>query len=151
MLAGDGSFGITRWRWWGGDAVHPDRAGGSQEIAAAPPGARSGGGHRGLVYQFHRIRLGKGLTCPSDGYVRHYAVSGYGGVVNWQQPAALSVVVATALLFAWRPLRRWLGPRRFDFQRDTGCHCGGGSTRRSNLPVVRVSGRRGERPRTEIR
>ena len=71
--------------------------------------------------------------------------------MNWQEPVALGIVGLTALAFAWRPLRRRFGPRRLGDVLDTACGC---STRGSGgrcPPSVKVSGRRGERPRVEIR
>jgi hypothetical protein len=64
--------------------------------------------------------------------------------MDWQQPAALAVVAATAALIAWRRLR----PRRLDFHRETGCGCGSPSGPRP--PSVCVTGRRGERPRVIV-
>ncbi|MFO1461534.1 MAG: hypothetical protein U1G08_19290 [Verrucomicrobiota bacterium] len=64
--------------------------------------------------------------------------------MDWQQPAALAVVIATAGWLAWRRMR----PRRFDFHRETGCGCG--STGGPKPPTVCVTGRRGERPRVIV-
>lgn len=64
----------------------------------------------------------------------------------WQTPIALGIVAVTAALFAWRKFR----PRRFSLDRDTACGCGGG-TSGGRAPGLVVCGRKGERPRVELR
>ena len=71
--------------------------------------------------------------------------------MDWQEPLALGLVAATVVAFAWRPLRRRFGPRRFSLQRDTACGCAGGNRSGPPPPSVKISGRRGERPRIEVR
>lgn len=59
--------------------------------------------------------------------------------MDWQQPAALGVVAATAGIFLWRRFR----PRRFSLKHDTACGCSAmpGMT----PPGLIIEGRRGER------
>ena len=69
--------------------------------------------------------------------------------MDWQQPVALAIVVGTAVAFAWRPVRRHFGPRRFSLTKDTPCGCVGKGG--PPPPRVLVTGRKGERPRVEMR
>lgn len=59
--------------------------------------------------------------------------------MDWQQPAALGVVAATAGIFLWRRFR----PRPFSLKHDTACGCSAmpGMT----PPGLIIEGRRGER------
>jgi hypothetical protein len=66
--------------------------------------------------------------------------------VDWQQPVALGIVALTAGVFLWRRFR----PRRFLFARDTACGCAGTGTG-VKPPGLVISGRRGERPRCELK
>lgn len=63
--------------------------------------------------------------------------------MDWQQPAALLVVAATAGVFLWRRLR----PRKFQFHRDAGCGC----ATAANAPGLVVQGRRGEAPQVTLK
>ena len=64
----------------------------------------------------------------------------------WQTPVALGIVALTAAVFAWRQFR----PRRFSFARDTACGCAGAGSG-SRPPGLIVHGRKGERPRIDVR
>lgn len=63
--------------------------------------------------------------------------------MDWQQIAALAVVVTTALLFAQARLRR----RKFSFERDTHCGCSNPST----ASTILFHARKGERPTVVVR
>jgi hypothetical protein len=64
--------------------------------------------------------------------------------MDWQQPAALAIVAATAGIFIWRRVR----PRRFSLAKDTACGCSGGGGRG---PSIIVQGRRGECPKITVK
>jgi len=69
--------------------------------------------------------------------------------MDWQKPAALSVVGITLALFLWA---RW-APRkglRLLGSRGGGCGCSGGSSAPGSAGLI-VQGRRGERPQVILR
>ena len=75
------------------------------------------------------------------------------GSMDWQKPAALSVVGITIGLFLWPKIARskWV-PRRWRNRwghSAAGCGCSGGST--PGAPGLIVRGRRGERPQVILR
>jgi hypothetical protein len=75
------------------------------------------------------------------------------GNMDWQKPAALSVVGITLGLFLWPKIARskWV-PGRWRNRwahSASGCGCSGGSTPGS--PGLIVRGRRGERPQVILR
>jgi len=61
--------------------------------------------------------------------------------VDWQQIIALTIVAATAGIFAWRKFR----PRRSPFGRAGHCGCAGGSQPVDKSSIV-FHARKGERP-----
>ena len=73
--------------------------------------------------------------------------SSYVASMNWQQLFSLTIVgIAAALL-----LRSRFGRRKFSFERDTHCGCGGsGHEVRSPASVI-YRARKGERPQIVIR
>ncbi len=66
--------------------------------------------------------------------------------MDWQQVITLTIVVATAGIFAWRRFR----PRKFDFHRDTHCGCSGGSQTTEKSSIV-FHARKGERPEITVK
>jgi hypothetical protein len=66
--------------------------------------------------------------------------------MDWQETAALFIVVTTAAVFAWRKLR----PRRFSFERDTHCGCTSPSADTARPSIV-FHARKGETPRITVK
>ena len=66
--------------------------------------------------------------------------------MDWQELVALSIVAATAGLFAWSKVRR---RSKFSFERDT--HCGCSSPSSGNRNSIIIQGRRGEAPHITVK
>jgi hypothetical protein len=66
--------------------------------------------------------------------------------MDWQQVAALAIVGVTAMWMVSSRFRR----RKFSFQRDTHCGCGGGA-RAVAQPSIVFRARKGERPQVLIK
>lgn len=64
--------------------------------------------------------------------------------MDWQRITALAIVGLTVGVYVWRFLRRYVGPRRFSFEKDT--HCGCVSPSGPRPPGLIIRGKRGERP-----
>jgi len=62
--------------------------------------------------------------------------------MDWQEITALSIVAATAVVFAAKKFRR----KKFSFQRDTHCGCssGGGAVPGSSIVFHARKGERGQ-------
>lgn len=67
--------------------------------------------------------------------------------MNWQETTSLAIVVITAGLFAWSTARRKKGR----LPCDHGCGCASGSSTAKDQPVTVLKGRKGERPRLQIK
>lgn len=60
--------------------------------------------------------------------------------MDWQEIAALSIVAATAVVFAFQKFRR----KKFSFQRDTHCGCSSSSQAAPGSSII-FHARKGER------
>lgn len=66
--------------------------------------------------------------------------------MDWQEFAALMIVVFAFSIFVWRLVR----PRRFSFQRDTHCGCSSAGSASSGSSIL-YHARKGERPRVVVK
>ena len=67
--------------------------------------------------------------------------------MNWQQLVSLTIVGVAAVLLLSSRFRR----RKFSFERDTHCGCGGSGREAGSQPSVIYRARKGERPQIVIR
>ena len=65
--------------------------------------------------------------------------------MDWQELAALTIVVLTAATFLWSRFRR----RRFSFERHTGCGCSAGHS--ASGQSITFHARKGERPQVLVK
>ena len=66
--------------------------------------------------------------------------------MDWQEFAALTIVVLTAAAFVWSRFRR----RRFSFERQTHCGCSSGGQNSRGQSIV-FHARKGERPQVLVK
>lgn len=67
--------------------------------------------------------------------------------MDWQELAALTIVVLTAATFLWSRFRR----RRFSFERHTGCGCSAGGGQNASGQSIIFHARKGERPQVLVK
>ena len=70
----------------------------------------------------------------------------YAGPMDWQELAALMIVVIAFSIFVWRLAR----PRQFGFQRDSKCGCSSAGVTSSGSSIL-YRARKGERPQVVVK